>query len=127
MDPHCFTYKGTKWREPHEKARHAKGRCTPSLHLKCVCVCVCVCVCARAIITLITCNFYASYVQICFSVLWLDEDLRDVLSAKKLVTDDMVEVPIGSIQQSDRDRKPYLAKIINKGIFMVVFVAQVTY
>ena len=57
---------------------------------------------------------------------WVDECLRDVLSAKKLITyysDDTVQdVSIGSTQQFifDGDGKLYQAKIINRGVFMVV-------
>ena len=59
-------------------------------------------------------------IDLFFYVLWLDEELRDVLSAKKLVTDDVEEVPIGSIQQFIFDGDGYPAKIIDEGVFMVV-------
>ena len=56
---------------------------------------------------------------------WVDKDLRDVLSAKKLVTDsddNVQDVPIGSTQQFifDGDGKPYQAKIISKDVFMMI-------
>ena len=57
--------------------------------------------------------------------MWTDEDLKDVLSAKKMVIDgdaNVEGIPIGSMQQFifDGDGKSYPAKIINKGRFVVV-------
>ena len=54
-------------------------------------------------------------IDLYFYVLWTDEDLKDVLSAKKMVIDgdaNVEEVPIGSMQQFifDGDGKSYPAR-----------------
>ena len=90
MDALCLMYKGTKRREAHEKARRAKGKFNDlslSLSLSHTCV--------------ISCDLDYLCVDLYFYVSWVDEDLRDVLSAKKLVTDSddscsVQDIPIGS-------------------------------